>query len=172
MSKVLLYIAQTLDGYIADKHDELTFLDAYNDYPSIHESFKLLDQRVGVEIMGRRTYDWMLSHGGNFSKDHEIIVISSKNVSDQHVQFYSGDLKTLIENLKKNQTKDIWLVGGGVLIKSFIELDLIDEYQIAILPVLIGSGVPLFHQANIYKNLSFVKSECLGDIVLLTYLKT
>ena len=170
MRKVLLYIAQTLDGYIAGPNDDLSFLYAFNDYESIGQSFETLNARVDVEIMGRKTYDWVMAHGG-LGDTHLTYVVSHLPINHEKAIGYQGDLKKLIDELREKPGKDIWLVGGSELIKSFIELDLIDEYQIAILPVMIGDGTRLFIPMENKQNLRFVNSELLGDVVLLTYEK-
>ncbi|TNF09674.1 MAG: dihydrofolate reductase, partial [Bacillota bacterium] len=139
MRKVLLYIAQTLDGFIATNDHDLSFLDSFNGNEQIAQSFVTLNERVDVEIMGRKTFDWVIAHG-DVSLEHKVYVLSHHAIDHPSAIAYHGDFSELIETLKSQPGKDIWLVGGGEIIKSFIEKDLIDEYQIAILPVMIGDG--------------------------------
>jgi dihydrofolate reductase len=170
MRKVLLYIAQTLDGYIATNDHDLSFLDQFNDHADVGKSFETLNARIDVEIMGRKTYDWMMKYA-SLSETRIVYVITHHPLHHEKAIGYHGDFKILIDDLKSQPGKDIWLVGGGEIIKSFIEQDLIDEYQIAILPVMIGDGIRLFLPSKNEQRLKLVQTELLGDIVLLTYQK-
>lgn len=145
MRKVVLYIATSLDGYIATKEDSLEWLfctegEGDNGYSEFIE-------HVDTVIMGRRTYDWILNaEGDNFPyKDKECFVFSNTNQGeDEYVRFFHGDITEFIENLRQEEGKDIWVVGGGELLQHFIANRLIDEWFITIAPTIIGDGLPLF----------------------------
>jgi dihydrofolate reductase len=86
------------------------------------------------------------------------------------VRFYSGDLHALVEKVKSETEMDICLFGGGGLVTQFVELDLVDELGIAIVPVLLGDGVPFFGKVSQWKRLQLFECKPYkSGIVLLNY---
>ncbi|MGV3489181.1 MAG: dihydrofolate reductase family protein [Tuberibacillus sp.] len=169
--KVVLYIAESLDGYIARKDDELDWLfkvdgDGDNGYGKFYET-------VDTILLGRRTYDWILGHEkGNFPyKNKECYVFSRSETQhdNESVQFYNGSLTELIRHLKSQDGKNIWLVGGGDLILSFIKENLIDECRITIAPSIIGNGIPLFKEGDYELELSLKGMDRYNQFVELQY---
>lgn len=172
MRKVILYIAMSLDGFIAGKNDSLEFLEAFNGVKSIQESFEKLESETDVMMMGRKTYDVIRSFSETWPHpNHQAYVITSKDIHDKQVNFYHGDLEKLILDLKARDGKDIWLVGGGQLVLSMIKLNLIDLYQIAIAPILLGQGTRLFLDHDQETKLKHIKTEQLETLTMLTYAK-
>ena len=170
MRKVICYIAMSVDGYIAGPNDDLSFLKPFEGDPQVSHSFDELNASTDTMILGRKTYDVIRSFGLWPHGDKKTYVIShTKNISEEGIQSYGDDLTKLINKLKNKPGKDIWLVGGGALIKSFHERDLVDEYQIAIAPTLLGEGTPLFLPSKKMMSLKLVKSENLNGLILLTY---
>ncbi|HEX2983586.1 MAG TPA: dihydrofolate reductase family protein [Ignavibacteriales bacterium] len=151
MRKIVLYIADSLDGYIAGKDDNISWLFTDQDY-----GYKEFYASIDTALMGRKTYDEMLKmEGGNFIPDKKVYVFSQK--IDKAVYDNYEVIKTnMIEftrSLLKEPGKDIWLVGGGEIIKVFLENKLIDEIVVSIHPILIGSGIPLFPSGDYWTNL-------------------
>ncbi len=145
MRKVVLFIAMSLDGYIATKEDSLEWLfqtegEGDNGYSEFYET-------VDTIILGRRTYDWILDmEGDNFPyKGRQCFVFSgSRQGEDKNVRFFHGDITDFITKLKQEEGKDIWVVGGGELLQHFISNRLVDEWIITIAPTVLGDGIPLF----------------------------
>lgn len=145
MRKVVLFIAMSLDGYIATKEDSLEWLfqtegEGDNGYSEFYET-------VDTIILGRRTYDWILDmEGDNFPyKGRQCFVFSgSRQGEDKNVRFFHGDITDFITKLKKEEGKAIWVVGGGELLQHFISNRLVDEWIITIAPTVLGDGIPLF----------------------------
>lgn len=138
--KVILYIACSLDGFIAGKNNEIDWLFSDQDY-----GYKAFYESIGTVIMGRKTYRLTLSFPAFSYPDKTCYVLSNtKSGQNKDVQF-TNNAKDLIEKLKKKEKKDIWLAGGGLLIREFLEQDLIDELRIFIHPLILGEGIPLFH---------------------------
>lgn len=145
MRKVVLFIAMSLDGYIATKEDSLEWLfqtegEGDNGYSEFYET-------VDTIILGRRTYDWILDmEGDNFPyKERQCFVFSgSRQGEDKNVRFFHGDITDFITKLKQEEGKDIWVVGGGELLQHFISNRLVDEWIITIAPTVLGDGIPLF----------------------------
>ncbi len=145
MSKVIIYIAASLDGYIARKNDDISWLDAYQ---KVGEDYGYANfiKTIGTAIMGARTYAQSLKHPERMLK-MKTYVLSHKQMPVQDgfdVTFYKGNLKKLVEKIKTENEKDIWIVGGGKVVSSFLNEGLVDEVLHFVVPVLIGNGIPLY----------------------------
>lgn len=147
--KIVLYIAMSLDGYIATKDDNLEWLfktegDGDNGYAEFYDT-------IDTIILGRRTYDWILDHeSDNFPyKNKQCYVFSkTKQGKDKNVEYINGNITEFVKNLKQTDGKDIWIVGGGELLHDFIEQGLVDEWIITIAPTILGDGIPLFKKLD------------------------
>ena len=147
--KVVLFIATSLDGYIATEDDSLEWLfkvngDGDNGYSDFYNT-------VDTVIMGRRTYDWLLEQEmESFPYEGKECFVFSRTVcqDNENVKFFSGNVAELTNQLKNKDGKNIWVVGGGDLIHSFINEKLVDELIITVSPVLIGKGIPLFKEVD------------------------
>jgi dihydrofolate reductase len=171
MRNKVLYIAATLDGYIADSNDGFSFLFPYDGLESVAQSYQSLLSRIDTIIMGRKTYDVIQKMGQWPYQEMKSYVMTSHPEKDLDKIFFRSDIQKLILELDQKSGKDIWIVGGGILISSMLELHLIDELQIAIVPILLGSGKPLFPSGNYHLNLKLVNIEKLEGLLLLTYTK-
>ncbi|WHY72954.1 dihydrofolate reductase family protein [Fictibacillus enclensis] len=158
--KVVLYIATSLDGFIAGKDDDLSWLSSV-ERPGEDYGYAEFVKNVDTVIMGRKTYDVVLSFGIEFShKDRRCYVLSrSKSGSDGQVDFYNGDVRELIDQLKKEEGKNIFIDGGAEAVKVLRGHDLIDEYVISIIPVFLGSGIRLFQEVDHGKTLTLDSCE-------------
>lgn len=146
MTKVVLYIAQSLDGYIADKEGGVGWLDQYND-PKEDYGYHAFYESVDTLIMGANTYRQILTFGKWPYTNRKSYVISHQKLDQPkkaNIEFYSGDLAKLVEQIKTESKKDIWLVGGAKLLSSFMQAKLVDEWIIFVMPTLLGEGIPLF----------------------------
>ena len=147
--KIVLFIATSLDGYIATEDDSLEWLfkvegDGDNGYSDFYDT-------VDTVIMGRRTYDWLLEQElESFPYEGKECYVFSRTVSqdNENVKFFSGDVVDFTNQLKNKEGKNIWVMGGGDLIHSFINKKLVDELIITVSPVLIGKGIPLFKEVD------------------------
>ncbi|MBL4934167.1 dihydrofolate reductase [Clostridium sp. YIM B02515] len=147
--KIVLFIAESLDGYIATKDDSLEWLfkvegEGDNGYSEFYET-------VDTILMGKRTYDWLIeAENENFPyKNKECYVFSrTSKGKNENVEFVNEDIKSFADKLKKIPGKNIWVVGGGELLHYFIKEKLIDEFIITIAPTIIGSGIPLFKEID------------------------
>jgi len=165
MRKVKLFIANSLDGYIARLDGSLDWLFTDDDYGT-----KNFLESIDTAMMGRKTYDVTLSRGGipDSPKGIKYYVFSrsSKSNSDKKVQLVSGNVRSFVESLRQAEGKDIWLMGGGELVESFLKEHLIDEILLTVHPVILGAGIPLFrgeHRQTDLKliNCRFYESETL-----------
>ena len=146
MHKVIAYIAASLDGYIAHKNDDVTWLDLYQvageDY-----GYSEFIKTIGTAIMGARTYDQSVRHPERMLTNIKNYVLSHKTMpipSGASIEFYNGNLKALIDKIKNEDNRDIFIVGGGQVVCSFLNEGLVDELLHFIVPVLLKEGIPLY----------------------------
>lgn len=151
MKKVILNLAVTLDGFIEGPNGEIDWCIMEEDM-----KFDTFIESVDTMFYGRVSYDaW-----GNFQPDDNTsqaekimwqgihsknkFVFSSHNRQDDNATFITADIAGKVAEIKKQGGKDIWLYGGAKLIRTFIDLELIDVYKLSVHPVVLGSGKPLF----------------------------
>ncbi len=169
MRKVILYIAMSLDGFIAGEHDDLTFLDGYEHVQLVQSSYDHLMSKIDTIVMGRRTYDWIMRTSSWPYHGYQTVVFTSKPIESPYATMVSSPSDDYIEHLKTTTGKDIWLVGGGILASELIKKELVDEIVLALIPKLLGQGVPLFREVKAHFELIEVEHE--RGLILATYKK-
>ena len=173
MGKVIASMAMSLDGYIAKKDGDTASL---NNAMSPEEDYGFADfmSKIGAYILGANTYR-EITKSGVAGGDNQVSTYVVSHQTDlklgKNTYLYSGDLAELVKKIQTETEKDIWLFGGGDLTTQFINLNLVDELAIAIIPVLIGGDVPFFGNVVEYKNLILLESKTYekSGIVALTY---
>jgi len=155
--KVILYIATSLDGYIAKPNDDLSFLSIVQ---QDGEDYGYADfvKTVDTVILGRRTYDWVMTQAPDFPHaDKDLYIITrTPRPSISKIRFYTGDLKKLVLRLKSEQGKNIFIDGGAEIINELLKQKLIDEFIISVIPILIGNGIRLFKEGRPEQKLKLV----------------
>lgn len=145
--KVILYISMSLDGFIATEDDDLSWLSMVEQEGEDY-GYAAFNETVDTYIVGRKTYDTVLKlTGGVFpaGKEHECYVITRQTKAPENgVTFYNGDVEALILQLKQQNGKNIYCDGGGQIVQLLMQKDLIDEYIISIIPIMLGAGKRLF----------------------------
>lgn len=169
MRNVILYIAMSLDGFIAGEHDDLSFLNDYDGLDLVNVSYGKLLTSIDTILLGRKTYDWVISHMTWPYDGLHTIVFSNSPKRIDHGLMTNQKPKDIVHELKEKPGKDIWLIGGGKLVQSMLKDDLIDEMMIAIIPKLLGSGIRLFEGSSSSWKLMEFKEE--SGLILLTYKK-
>jgi dihydrofolate reductase len=143
----------SLDGYIAKKDNSVSWFETSDNYekgvaePDAGEFLKTID----CYVMGSRTYKHALELSKSYGLaygDTPTIVLTHRNlpIDKPNITTYSGDLNTLVNERLKPNYKNVWLVGGAMLAKDFIRLNLADEIRQSILPIMLGEGTPFFDQ--------------------------
>jgi dihydrofolate reductase len=145
-------MVSSLDGFIARHDNSVSWLessaDAYERGVS-EESATELVQSIDCYVLGSRTYEHALQLGWPYGDTPTVVVTSRKLPSaTTNVEFYSGDLKKLVDAVLAPRFRNIWLVGGAMLCESFLKLDLVDEIRLSIAPVLLGNGLRLFSNSS------------------------
>ncbi len=162
MRKLSLFIAMSLDGYIAKPNDDLSFLKIVEkegeDYG--YEDFT---SQIDTIIIGRKTYDYVLkeigpSHYDNGQRDVYVITRTERPKVGRTV-FYTGDIAELIKHLKSEEGKNIYCDGGAEIVNELLKDHLIDEFTISIIPILLGSGTKLFKDGRPEQVLEFITAK-------------
>ena len=181
MRKVTLGLANSLDYYIARKNGGADWLHWSKEVAAISARFM---KTVDTILIGRKTYEVMLGFGQTsypgaknyvFSRSKQKSTelkkaLSSKKKGIKNVEIITRDAAEFVRELKGKKGKGICLFGGGELAKSLFEADLIDEIVLNIHPVLLGSGIPLFHQMKMQIELELLNSTTLqGGYLVVTY---
>jgi dihydrofolate reductase len=165
MRKLILYIACSLDGYIARKDHGLDWLP-----PPDEAGYNEFIAGIDTILMGRRTYD-VCKKFEPWPYTQRCIVFTSNPLHDPKVEFTKEDPAAVLAELRKHPGKDIWLEGGGELIRVFHEKGLIDEYIIAVVPVTIGDGIPLFVKSDAMVKLKLSAIKQYKDFVEMKYVR-
>ena len=147
---VTLHMVSSLDGFIAKQDNSVSWL---NDTGSVYEAGVSISEEeaatflraIDCYVLGSRTYEHALELGWPYG-DTPTVVVSGREwpPARKSVEFYSGDLKTLVDVKLAPRYRNIWLVGGAILCQRFLELGLVDEIKLTIAPVLLGKGLRLF----------------------------
>jgi dihydrofolate reductase len=180
MRKVTLGLANSLDNFIARKDGGFDWLHWSKEVAQISAKFM---KTVDTLLIGRKTYDGMLRYGQTsypgaqnyvFTRSKRTVAALKKNLAtkkaDQNVDVISEDVARFVRKLKRKKGKGIVVFGGGELAKSLFEAGLIDEIVLNIHPVLLGSGIPLFHEMKQQIDLELLDCKVLaGGYLAVTY---
>jgi len=169
MRKVILGVAISLDSFIEGSKGEYDWCFTDQDY-GLSDFLK----RVDTMFLGRKTYELTLTMAANgdsgFPNLKEYIFSNTLNKVKEGATLIKGDIKTEVEKIKEEKGKDIWLFGGAGLTTSLLNLGLVDELSLAVHPVLLGSGKPLFSNIKDRINLTLVDTKTFSTgLVSLTY---
>jgi len=146
---VTLHMVSSLDGFIAKPDNTVSWLEggsAYEAGVSVSpEEIASFISSIDCYVMGSHTYEHALELGWPYG-DTPVVVVTGRELSParKSVEFYAGDLKTLVDVRLAASYRNIWLVGGAMLCQRFLELGLIDEIRLTIAPILLGEGLRLF----------------------------
>jgi len=156
MRKIVLGLGISLDGYIARPSGAVDFLFMPKDY-SMADFFASID----IAILGRKTYDVAKAMGGGFGGNIKYYVMSRTLPAGERegLVFTRESPVALVEKIRRQKGKDIWLMGGGELARDFLKDDLVDELYLGIVPVLLGEGIPLFPSGFPQRNFALIENK-------------
>jgi len=162
MRKISLFIAISLDGYIAKPNDDLSFLKLVEKEGEDYGYTEFTDT-IDTLIIGRRTYDYVLkeigpSHYDNGQRDVYVITRTERPQVGRTI-FYTENITKLIKQLKSGKGKNIYCDGSAEVINELLKNDLIDEFIISVVPVLLESGTRLFKDGRPEQLLEFITAK-------------
>ncbi|KQS93804.1 dihydrofolate reductase family protein [Chryseobacterium sp. Leaf394] len=162
MRKLSLFIATSLDGYIAKPNDDLSFLKLVEKEGEDY-GYAEFTANIDTIILGRKTYDYVLKEIGSSHYDNgqrDVYVITrTERPSVGRTTFYSGNLTELVRRLKSENGKNIYCDGGAEIVNELLQQDLIDEFIISVIPVLVGNGTRLFKDGRPEQQLEFISAK-------------
>jgi dihydrofolate reductase len=166
MRRIRYQVACSLDGFIAGPGGDFDWIthDPDIDFAALLAQFDTL-------LMGRRTYDAIRSMGMSFP-GKRVVVVSRTLKQEEHpdVLVLSSDIENRIRALRDEEGLDIWLYGGGELFSALLGMDLVDSVEPAIIPILLGGGVPFLPSPSVRRGLTLTGHRIYGSgIVLLEY---
>jgi dihydrofolate reductase len=140
MKRVRYSVAMSLDGYIAGPNGESDWIimDPEIDFGALMNSFDTI-------LMGRRTFEVTQGYGGGSMPGMKVFVASRTLRQEDYpkVKILGDNLEEALSRLRSEPGKDIWLFGGGSLFRSLLDAGLVDTVEVAVIPVLLGGGLPL-----------------------------
>jgi dihydrofolate reductase len=142
--KIIVHIATSADGYIARPDGDIEWLTS-RPAPQGFYGMEAFMKTVDTRVLGRKTYDVSLEMGATFSSRDRTIVFSRHPPAKapSGVEFVNEAIGPFVSRLRERPGKDIWLMGGGGIIASFLDAQAIDEFVVSVVPVFIGEGIPL-----------------------------
>lgn len=156
MKKVVLGLAVSLDGYIEGPNGEYDWCFTDQDY-GMKDFFK----RIDAVFIGRKTYELMLrmKEQDNFPKMKQYVFSNTLKKVGKDIVLVGGNIQPQVNQIKNESGKDIWLFGGAELTSSMMNLGLVDEVSLAVHPIILGSGKPLFMNIKNRVQLSLISTQ-------------
>ena len=169
MRNIILQLAVSLDGYIEGPSGEFDWCFTDQDYGMTN-----FVRRIDALFLGRKSYELVKSMGGatppGFPPLKEYVFSKTLSQLEGDRTVVNGDLVKNVNEIKKAPGKDIWLYGGASLTTAFINAGLVDEMILAVHPILLGSGKPLFQNIEGRKKLELIGTENYSSgLVMMTY---
>jgi dihydrofolate reductase len=148
---ITIHMVSSVDGYIAKPDNSIGWFNTTDTYEKgvTGQDAEQFLKTIDCYIMGAATYELALELSKNYGwayGDTPTIVLTHRNlpVERPNIDFYSGDLSTLVHERLQPHYKNVWLVGGAKLAKHFIQQGLADEIRQTILPIILGEGTPFY----------------------------
>jgi dihydrofolate reductase len=166
MKKIKLFIASSLDGFIAKEDGGVDWLPHSGDSGYDH-FYKSID----TVLLGNKTYEQILTFGKYPYKDKKSFVFTrslNQKKKIEKVEFTSEVVK-FTKKLTSSSGKDVWLLGGAEIVSTFLNFKFVDEIILSVIPVVLGKGIPLFKNINQEINLELRKTTEYEELVELRY---
>lgn len=173
MRKIKLYIAMSLDGFIAGKDGNVDFLKGQEEGTDNEGTYQDFIKGIDTVLMGWNTYNQVvtvLSPEKWVYENLETYVLTHRKCeSSDNVQFTDATIEELVDRLKSKDGKDIWICGGAGIVQQAISANLIDEFYISIIPTILGGGIKLFGSSDKEYKLKLISSVINDGIIELFY---
>lgn len=175
MRKVVLFIALSLDGFIADQNGKVDWLAGQDNDVETADSYADFEKSIDTVIMGWTTYHQVateLSPEKWVYENLQSYVVTHRDCpSTANITFVSTDPCSLVTELKNKDGKNIWICGGADIVRQLMQRNLIDIYHISVIPTILGDGIRLFHRLEQEIKLRLVTSKSSNGIMELIYQK-
>jgi dihydrofolate reductase len=150
----------SLDGYIAKPNDDIDFLSIVEQDGQDY-GYGDFVKTVDTVIVGRKTYEKVISMGFDYPHSDKVTYTITRTARPAigSVMFYTGDLKSLVHKLKSENGKNIYCDGGAEIVNELLKDNLIDEFIISIIPILVGNGTKLFKDGRPEQKLELVSTK-------------
>lgn len=173
--KIVLFIAMSLDGYIADINGNVDWLKGQGDDAENIDTYSEFVKDIDTILMGWNTYHQIVTELSPeqwvYEKYKTYVITHKKRISSEQIQFTDENPVELLKKLKQEDGKDIWLCGGANLIQQLQCEDLIDKYHITVIPTILGAGIRLFEKTGKETRLKLVKTQTYNGMTDLVYLR-
>ncbi len=180
MRKIRLYISMSLDGYIADKNGDVSWLSGHGQDEENIDTYSEFIKNVDTVIMGWNTYhqivtelspqEWVYADLKSYVITHRNRSVSEDTTfTEEDITFTSESPCQLAENLRSGEGKDIWICGGAEVVRQLMERDMIDVYHIAVMPTILGGGIRLFGEMKEEKKLRMIDTQSYNGIIETVY---
>jgi dihydrofolate reductase len=166
--KVIVHIGTSADGYIARLDGDLEWLTS-RPAPQGFYGMSAFVKSIDTKVLGRKTYELSLRMGARFDAKNPHIVFSRHlppAEAPSGVLIVNDEIGPFVRRLREQPGKDIWLMGGGEIIASFLDAQVIDEFVISVVPIFIGEGIPLIAPRHRHVPLELLSSERFEDGVV------
>lgn len=175
MRKVTLFIAMSLDGYIADKDGGVDWLNGQEEDGENMDTYSEFIKTIDTIIMGWNTYHQVITELSPeewiYPEQISYVITHREIPSTERIRFTSESPCDLVKRLREEEGNGIWICGGASIVRQLMETDLIDTLHISVIPTLLGDGVRLFGPLEKEQKLRLVKTQSYNRITDLVYEK-
>lgn len=175
MRKIVLFIAMSLDGYIADRDGKVDWLAGQDSSADDGDGYAAFIQNVDTVVMGYNTYRQITTELSPNEWVYEgltsYVITHRELASTENIIFTAKSPCEVVKELRERPGKRIWICGGADIVGQLIKANLIDEYRISIIPAILGGGIRLFGTANYEIKLKLADVHSCNGITELTYMR-
>lgn len=173
MKKIVLYVAASLDGYIADSRKSVNWIKGEDDSVEMMDTYSRFFASVDTVILGKRTYDQIVTELSPdywpYSEAKTYVLTHEPRTGTENIEFVSEDLCRFVNDLRHGTGKNIWICGGAYIIHQLLKGDLIDIFHITTIPTILGGGVRLFSEIDGIRNLRLIDTVIHNGIIEAVY---
>lgn len=175
MRKISLFIAMSLDGYIADSKGGVDWLNGHGNDDENIDTYSEFAKTIDTILMGWNTYlqvvtklspkEWVYKEFTTY------VITHNEHTFSEQIRFVNINPVELVKRLKEKEGKDVWICGGANLIQQLVNEDLIDYYYITVIPMLLGSGIRLFENGKNAIKLRLLNTQSYNGMTDLIYIR-
>lgn len=175
MRKVILYIAMSLDGYIADRKGNVDWLAGQDDAGEQIDTYGAFINEVDTVVMGWNTYRQITTELSPEEWPYQglttYVITHRRQPSSADIRFVQEEPCSLVRRLREEQGRAIWICGGSRIIQPLVREDLLDVYHISVIPTILGAGLPLFAEISQKIKLKLRSTQVYNGIVESVYVR-